>query len=73
MRMALRCVIRRVLFRIDDTPIMFPMLMESEEFPKWTPDALPQVGLGVDVALIVNTASYNIVVWGKSSDTTNNG
>jgi hypothetical protein len=49
---------------------MFPMLMESEEIPQRTPDALPQVGLGADVALIVNTASYNIVVWGKSSDTT---
>jgi len=48
---------------------MFPMLMEAKRFPNGPLTRIHKSVLGGDLALIVNTASYNIVVWGKSSDT----
>jgi len=48
---------------------MFPMLMEAKRFLNGPLTRIHKSVLGGDLALIVNTASYNIVVWGKSSDT----
>ena len=46
------------------------MLMEAKRFLNLPLTRIHKSVLGGDLALIVNTASYTMVVWGKSSDTT---